>query len=180
MPFLFRWRSLERREPLQEIIKLTFPAVQTICNNLVNSDSIEAAEMLKLALKIYHSGIQVRTEMNLMVWHRAHIHLKLGWYSQMPPGNIFPCCMGYHVFAVGRQKDSIGSHASRPRGTGKISMVEDQKVGIPLLEPFVHQVRQPGIVASECIQVHVVCKEFCKQLCTQHFAHIPQANWRMD
>lgn len=54
-----RWRSLERREPLQEIIKLTFPAVQTICNNLVNSDSIEAAEMLKLALKIYHSGIQV-------------------------------------------------------------------------------------------------------------------------
>jgi hypothetical protein len=37
---------------------LTFPAIQNISSNLVNNDSIEAAEMLKLALKIYHAGIQ--------------------------------------------------------------------------------------------------------------------------
>ncbi|KAI8376325.1 armadillo-type protein [Radiomyces spectabilis] len=56
---VYQWKSMERREPLQHIIQLTFPAIQSICNNLVTSDSLEAAEMLKLALKIYHSGIQV-------------------------------------------------------------------------------------------------------------------------
>ena len=50
---------MERREPLQQIIKLTFPAILTICDNLVQQESLEAAEMLKLALKIYHAGIQV-------------------------------------------------------------------------------------------------------------------------
>jgi hypothetical protein len=37
---------------------LTFPAIQTIGTNLVNSDNLEAAEMLKLTMKIYHAGIQ--------------------------------------------------------------------------------------------------------------------------
>lgn len=55
----YRWKSLERREPLRQIIKLTFPAINAICNKLINLDTVEAAEMLKLALKIYHSSIQV-------------------------------------------------------------------------------------------------------------------------
>lgn len=56
---VFQWKSMERREPLRQIIKLTFPAINAICNKLLNLDTIEAAEMLKLALKIYHSSIQV-------------------------------------------------------------------------------------------------------------------------
>jgi hypothetical protein len=44
---------------LQQIIKLTFPSIQSICNTLIQLDTIEAGEMLKLALKIYHSSIQV-------------------------------------------------------------------------------------------------------------------------
>ncbi|KAI9266554.1 armadillo-type protein [Phascolomyces articulosus] len=56
---VYQWRSMERREPLQQIIKLTFPAILTISNNLVQQESLEAAEMLKLSLKIYHAGIQV-------------------------------------------------------------------------------------------------------------------------
>ncbi|KAI9492090.1 armadillo-type protein [Zychaea mexicana] len=56
---VYQWRSMERREPLQQIIKHTFPAILTISQNLVQQESLEAAEMLKLALKIYHAGIQV-------------------------------------------------------------------------------------------------------------------------
>ncbi|KAL0098010.1 armadillo-type protein [Phycomyces blakesleeanus] len=56
---VYQWKSMERREPLQHIVKLTFPAIQSISSNLLASDSIEAAEMLKLALKIYHASIQV-------------------------------------------------------------------------------------------------------------------------
>ncbi|KAF7728772.1 hypothetical protein EC973_005610 [Apophysomyces ossiformis] len=56
---VYRWKSMERRDPLKEIIKLTFPGIQSICANLINNDSIEAAEMLKLALKIYYSGTQM-------------------------------------------------------------------------------------------------------------------------
>ncbi|KAI8335415.1 armadillo-type protein [Chlamydoabsidia padenii] len=56
---VYQWKTAEKREPLQQIIALTFPAIQTIGTNLVTSDSLEAAEMLKLTLKIYHAGIQV-------------------------------------------------------------------------------------------------------------------------
>lgn len=55
-----RWSTQERRDPLKEIVKHVFPTIQSIANNLVSMDTIEAAEMLKLALKIYHAGIQVR------------------------------------------------------------------------------------------------------------------------
>jgi hypothetical protein len=50
---------MERREPLRHIIKLTFPAIQAICEKLIHLDTNEAAELLKLALKIYHASIQV-------------------------------------------------------------------------------------------------------------------------
>ncbi|GAA5795592.1 hypothetical protein HPULCUR_000953 [Helicostylum pulchrum] len=56
---VFQWKSMDRREPLRQIIKLTFPAINAICHKLINLDTDEAAEMLKLALKIYHSSIQV-------------------------------------------------------------------------------------------------------------------------
>lgn len=54
---MFRWKSPEKREPLAPVIKMTFPAIQQIASGLVSQDSLEAAEMLKLALKIYHSAI---------------------------------------------------------------------------------------------------------------------------
>ncbi|KAI7867363.1 armadillo-type protein [Spinellus fusiger] len=54
---VYQWKSMERREPLQQIIRLTFPAIQTIATNLLGSDSQEAADMLKLTLKIYHASI---------------------------------------------------------------------------------------------------------------------------
>lgn len=50
---------MERREPLQQIIKLTFPSIREICNKLLQLETAEAGEMLKLALKIYHSSIHV-------------------------------------------------------------------------------------------------------------------------
>ncbi|KAI8976466.1 armadillo-type protein [Pilobolus umbonatus] len=55
---VYQWKTGSRREPVRQLIKVTFPAIQNICSNLISSDSMEAAEMLKLALKIYHAGIQ--------------------------------------------------------------------------------------------------------------------------
>ncbi|KAG2183579.1 hypothetical protein INT43_006585 [Umbelopsis isabellina] len=54
---IYQWKSPERREPIAPVIKMTFPAVQQIASGLVGQDSLEAAEMLKLVLKIYHSAI---------------------------------------------------------------------------------------------------------------------------
>ncbi|KAI9256941.1 putative nonsense-mediated mRNA decay protein [Sporodiniella umbellata] len=55
---IYQWRTGSRREPFTQLVKSTFPAIQSIASNLIASDSIEAAEMLKLSLKIYHCGIQ--------------------------------------------------------------------------------------------------------------------------
>ncbi|CEP15700.1 hypothetical protein [Parasitella parasitica] len=60
-----RWRTGTKREPFRQLIKLTFPAIQTIASGLVSSDTAEAAEMLKLTLKIYHAGIQVELPKSL-------------------------------------------------------------------------------------------------------------------
>ncbi|KAI9277967.1 armadillo-type protein [Umbelopsis sp. AD052] len=54
---IYQWKSPEKRDPLGPVIKMTFPTVQQIASGLVGQDSLEAAEMLKLALKIYHSAI---------------------------------------------------------------------------------------------------------------------------
>lgn len=56
---LFRWKDIDRREPLQHIIEQTFPTIQAICNNLVVMDDLDAALMMKTSLKIYHASIQV-------------------------------------------------------------------------------------------------------------------------
>lgn len=57
--YSIRWKTMERKEPLEQIIKLTFPSIQEICNKLLQLETAEAGEMLKLALKIYHSSIYV-------------------------------------------------------------------------------------------------------------------------
>ncbi|KAI9281483.1 armadillo-type protein [Sporodiniella umbellata] len=54
----YQWKTGNRREPFRQLVKLTFPAIQGIASSLIASDTVEAAEMLKLTLKIYHSGSQ--------------------------------------------------------------------------------------------------------------------------
>jgi hypothetical protein len=72
---------MERREPLKQIIKLTFPSIQAICSKLIQLDTLEAGEMLKLALKIYHSSIQVdlpkclQDSTSLVVWCTLFLQL---------------------------------------------------------------------------------------------------------
>ena len=51
----YRYRSGEThdRSHFDEIVKVSFPRLLTICNELVNQESHEAGEMLHLALKAY-------------------------------------------------------------------------------------------------------------------------------
>ncbi|KAI9202660.1 armadillo-type protein [Polychytrium aggregatum] len=55
---VFHLKKLEKRTPLNEIIQLVFPTIQAIANGVLESETIEAAEILKLVLKIYHTSIQ--------------------------------------------------------------------------------------------------------------------------
>ncbi|KAG9304951.1 hypothetical protein G9A89_003120 [Geosiphon pyriformis] len=55
---VYQWKSSELREPLIDIVKSTFPAILQIGQNLVNENSVDAAEMLKTLLKSYSSVIQ--------------------------------------------------------------------------------------------------------------------------
>ncbi|CAG8569447.1 9240_t:CDS:10 [Ambispora leptoticha] len=55
---VFQWKTHELRGPLVEIIQTTFPAILQIAQNLVNENSVDAAEMLKVIFKIYNSVIQ--------------------------------------------------------------------------------------------------------------------------
>ncbi|RUS23108.1 armadillo-type protein [Endogone sp. FLAS-F59071] len=56
---VYQWKSVEKRDPLSNIVKATFPTIQNIATGLVNNDTLEAAEMLKTALKIYHTSIHI-------------------------------------------------------------------------------------------------------------------------
>ncbi|KAI8976256.1 armadillo-type protein [Pilobolus umbonatus] len=55
---VYEWKSLDKRDPLLYIIKHTFHPILIICNKLLMSDTQEAGEMLKLALKTYYASIQ--------------------------------------------------------------------------------------------------------------------------
>ncbi|CEP12645.1 hypothetical protein [Parasitella parasitica] len=78
---VYQWKSDERREPLHEIISLTFPSIQQICSKLLQLETAEAAEMLKLSLKIYHSSIHVdlpkclQDHGSLVGWGTVFLHL---------------------------------------------------------------------------------------------------------
>lgn len=58
----YRYRSGEthNRNHFDEIVKLSFPRLLAICNELVNQESEEAGEMLHLALKAYKHATWVR------------------------------------------------------------------------------------------------------------------------
>jgi len=69
------------REPLDEIIGTFFPAIQQIGAGLINTDSIEAAEMLKLIFKCYHYTIQMdmserqRDSASLVPWGTLFVQM---------------------------------------------------------------------------------------------------------
>lgn len=53
-----RWKTDNKRAPLTQIVKATFPQLEKIGSGLLGVDSKEAHEMLKLVVKIYYRSIQ--------------------------------------------------------------------------------------------------------------------------
>ena len=51
----FEFKSDDDREPLNNIIAMTFPLLQALLATLVISNSMEAAQMMKICFKIFHS-----------------------------------------------------------------------------------------------------------------------------
>jgi hypothetical protein len=50
----------EQRTPLVHLVQTTFPVLLPIAQFLITQATVEAAEVLKVVLKIYFSGINVR------------------------------------------------------------------------------------------------------------------------
>ncbi|CAN0395894.1 unnamed protein product, partial [Phaeothamnion confervicola] len=55
---VYEYKPKEKREPLMRIIATTFPLLQTMFATLLPNDSPEAAEVLRLVLKIFWSATQ--------------------------------------------------------------------------------------------------------------------------
>ncbi|TPX46848.1 hypothetical protein SeMB42_g02690 [Synchytrium endobioticum] len=55
---VYQWKTAEKRGPLNTIIKTTFPTLLQMSSPLLNQDSLEGAELLKLILKVYHMAMQ--------------------------------------------------------------------------------------------------------------------------
>ncbi|KAI9278056.1 armadillo-type protein [Sporodiniella umbellata] len=53
---VFQWKAAENREPLYNIVAVVFPVMQNICLKLLE---LESADILILALKIYHSSAHI-------------------------------------------------------------------------------------------------------------------------
>ncbi|CEI95853.1 hypothetical protein RMCBS344292_10030 [Rhizopus microsporus] len=71
---VLEWKSGEHREPLYDIVQLTFPVIQETCLGLLES---ETAETLKLGLKIFYSSIFVE----LPPYFRDHTAPLVPWFS---------------------------------------------------------------------------------------------------
>ena len=54
-----RWKTAEKRGPLNKIIRTTFPTLLQIATPLLQQEATEGAEMLKIILKVYHMAMQV-------------------------------------------------------------------------------------------------------------------------
>ncbi|RKP10883.1 armadillo-type protein [Thamnocephalis sphaerospora] len=53
---VYQWRAKERREPLNNIIRVAFPLLVNIAQQLLAHDDLEAGEMVKIACKTYFSS----------------------------------------------------------------------------------------------------------------------------
>ncbi|RUS35493.1 armadillo-type protein [Jimgerdemannia flammicorona] len=92
---VYQWKSVEKRDPLSNIVKATFPTIQNIATGLVSIDTLEAAEMLKTALKIYHTAIHM--DLPKCLQEPA---------SLVPWGTIFVQLVDKHVPQEGLPADS--------------------------------------------------------------------------
>ena len=56
---LLRWRGIEDKSPLVEVIQSTFPIVLQMAQSLCNENSLDAAEMLRIIVNTYSAATQV-------------------------------------------------------------------------------------------------------------------------
>jgi importin-7 len=55
----YRFKAGETRADLDKIVTVAFPPLQNLGNKLVEEDSVEAGEMLRLVVKCYKHAIYV-------------------------------------------------------------------------------------------------------------------------
>ena len=56
---IYQWTPVAKRAPLYQIIDTTFPMLLTTASKLINQDTREAGEMIKIIVKIYCCSIRL-------------------------------------------------------------------------------------------------------------------------
>ena len=69
--YRYKGANSEDRQHFDTIVENSFPRLITICNELVNQESDEAGEMLRLALKAYKHATWVRKGVCLRMWMKV-------------------------------------------------------------------------------------------------------------
>lgn len=64
----YRFKAGESRADLDKIVTVAFPPLLNLGNKLVEEDSVEAGEMLRLVVKCYKHAIYVCCEFYICTW----------------------------------------------------------------------------------------------------------------
>lgn len=52
----YEYKAKDDRQPLNDILQLAFPCLQALLQHLINNNSLEAAQVMRLCFKIFHSA----------------------------------------------------------------------------------------------------------------------------
>lgn len=52
----YEYKSKDERKPLNDIVQITFPYLQNLMTHVISHNSIEAAQVMKMCLKIFWSA----------------------------------------------------------------------------------------------------------------------------
>ncbi|CAG8497297.1 16245_t:CDS:10 [Acaulospora colombiana] len=89
---VYQWKASESNVPLLEIVHQTFPVILQIAQRLLNEVSLEAAEMLRIIVKIYYSATQyelhepLQENSSIVPW----MTLMLQLFEKRIPDEIIP------------------------------------------------------------------------------------------
>eukprot|EP00947_MAST-08B_sp_MAST-8B-sp1_P000681 g681.t1 len=74
---MFEYKPEELRGPLNVVIEQTFPYLEQIFQGLVQMEEVAAADLMKLIIKTFWSGVQLRLPPYVMVPEKTNIWLSL-------------------------------------------------------------------------------------------------------
>ncbi len=121
----YRFKAGESRADLDKIVTVAFPALLNLGNKLVDEDSAEAGEMLRLVVKCYKHAIYVRCGTPRLKTLLTHQVVRASSTSAWSAGDgrvVYPFPSGH------QQNTSSSRYGGGRRRTRKESLVEVEEM----------------------------------------------------